>query len=375
MTARERYLEALLFGTPDRVPLEPGHGRLSTLKAWHAQGLPPEVEGVNEYAYRQAGGVEPWPKGGSWFHVNERMIPQFEEKVIERGERSQIVQDWKGNICEIGNEYGLEHLRNAIDFVTRRWIKCPVETRADWEDMKRRYDPDDPSRFPENAAHLGRQLAGRDWFLEISFPGPFWQVREWVGFEELCTLFYDDVELVREMFSFWSEYIADILERTFRFVVPDAIHLSEDMAFKEHSMISPEMAREFLLPAYARWGEIIRAAGCPVYAMDSDGFIGQLIPGWMEVGINVCDPMEVAAGNDLLEFRRAFGRRMAYRGGIDKRAIAKGGEAIEREIERASAIIRDGGYIPGCDHGVPADVTWPNYVRYVGLLAAQTGWL
>jgi uroporphyrinogen decarboxylase len=303
------------------------------------------------------------------------MIPQFEEKVIERGERSQIVQDWKGNICEIGNEFGLEHLRNAIDFVTRRWVKCPVETRADWEDMKRRYDPDDPSRFPANAEQLGRDLADRDWFLEISFPGPFWQVREWVGFEGLCVLFYDDVELVREMFSFWSEYIAAILEHTFRFVVPDSVHLSEDMAFKEHSMISPEMAREFLLPAYARWGEIIRAAGCPVYAMDSDGFIGQLIPVWMEAGMNACDPIEVAAGNDLLEFRRAFGRKMAYRGGIDKRAIARGGEAIEREIERVSPIIREGGYIPGCDHGVPADVTWPNYVRYVKLLAEQTGWL
>ncbi len=375
MTPRQRYLETLLFGAPDRVPLEPGYGRLSTLRAWHTQGLPPESENANERAYREAGGTEPWPKGGPWFHVNERMIPQFEEKVIERGERSQIVQDWKGNICEIGNEFGLEHLRNAVDFVTRRWIKCPVESRADWEDMKRRYDPDDPSRVPEDAEQLGRQLADRDWFLEISFPGPFWQVREWVGFEGLCLLFYDDVELVREMFSFWSDYLAAILERTLRFVVPDSVHLSEDMAFKEHSMISPEMAREFLLPAYARWGEIIRGAGCQIYAMDSDGFIGQLIPVWMEAGMNACDPMEVAAGNDLLEFRRAFGRKMAYRGGIDKRAIAKGGEAIEQEIERVSPIIGGGGYIPGCDHGVPADVTWPDYVRYVGLLAEETGWL
>jgi hypothetical protein len=40
-----------------------------------------------------------------------------------------------------------------------------------------------------------------------------------------------------------------------------------------------------------------------------------------------------------------------------------------------SPIIRDGGYIPGCDHGVPADVAWPDYVRYVKLLAEQTGWL
>jgi len=375
MTDRQRHLETLLFGAPDRPPLEPGHGRRSTLAAWHAQGLPRHVENVNEYAYRQAGGTLPWPRGGPVFHVNERMIPQFEEKVIERKQNTQIVQDWKGNICEIGNEYGVEYLRDAIDFVTRRWIKCPVESRSDWEEMKRRYDPDDPSRFPNGADQLGRKLADRDWFLEIAFPGPFWQLREWVGFERLCTLFYDGPDLVRDMVAFWQRHIARLLEKTFRFVVPDAIHLSEDMAFKEHSMISPEMAREFLLPAYAQWGEIIRGAGCPIYAMDSDGFMGQLIPVWMEAGVNVCDPVEIAAGNDLGEFRRAFGRRMAYRGGVDKRAIAKGGPAIEAEIGRLLPVIRDGGYLPGCDHGVPADVSWPNYVHYVKLLAASVAWL
>jgi len=53
------------------------------------------------------------------------MMPQFEEKVLEVRAHSQVVQDWKGNICEIGKEFTVEYLRNAIDFVTRRWIKCP----------------------------------------------------------------------------------------------------------------------------------------------------------------------------------------------------------------------------------------------------------
>ena len=46
------------------------------------------------------------------------MIPQFEEKVLEVKENSQVVQDWKGNVCEIGLEFTPEYLRNAIDFVT-----------------------------------------------------------------------------------------------------------------------------------------------------------------------------------------------------------------------------------------------------------------
>ena len=140
-------------------------------------------------------------------------------------------------------------------------------------------------------------------------------------------------------------------------------------------MISPAMTREFLLPSYQRWGEILRRHKVPVYAMDSDGYIGELIPIWIEAGINACDPIEAAAGNDIAAFRKRFGRNMAYRGGVDKRLIARGGPHIEAEFERLLPVIRDGGYIPGCDHGVPADVSWPNYVDYVRLLARATGWM
>jgi uroporphyrinogen-III decarboxylase len=109
--------------------------------------------------------------------------------------------------------------------------------------------------------------------------------------------------------------------------------------------------------------------------VDSDGHVGELLPIWIEAGINVCDPMEVAAGNDLVQYRRRYGKNMAFNGGVDKRLIAKGGRAIEGEIERLMPVIRSGGYIPGCDHGVPPDVSWPNFVYYTKLLAKATGWL
>jgi uroporphyrinogen decarboxylase len=377
VTARERFIETLTFGNPDRVPLIPGRGRESTRKTWHSQGLPPSVapEDIPAYAYQGAGGTIPWPEPGEGFPVNERMIPQFEEKVLEKREGSLVVRDWKGNICEISNRYSVEYLRDPIDFVTRTWIRCPVENRVDWQSMKRRYDPAEPARFPGDAEERGKRLADRSWVIELHFSGPFWQIREWVGFERLCVLFYDDPEWIREMVAFWRDYIRELLETALRYITPDSVHLSEDMAFKGHSMISPEMVREYLLPCYQAWGEVIKASSCPIYAMDSDGYIAELIPLWMEAGINVCDPIEVAAGNDIVLFRQSFGSKMAYRGGIDKRAMARGGSVLEAEIERVRPVVETGGYIPGCDHGVPADVSWDNYVDTVRLLARMTGWL
>jgi uroporphyrinogen decarboxylase len=286
-----------------------------------------------------------------------------------------VVRDWKGNVCEIGAEFDVTYLRTAIDFVTRRWIKCPVESRADWKDMAVRYDPAEPARFAADARERAGRLRFRDWPVTVSVNGPFWQLREWLGFENLCTMFYDDPAFLREMAGFWEDFVARLLSRLFDLFVPDEVHLSEDMAFKGYSMISPAMAREFLLPSYRRWGKLLREAGVRVYAMDSDGFIGELIPIWIEAGINVCDPIEAAAGNDIAGFRARFGRSMGFRGGVDKRLIAKGGTAIEGEIARLLPIVRDGGFIPSCDHGVPPDIAWPDFVRYTGLLAKATGWL
>lgn len=377
MNPRQRELAVNLFESPDRIPLHFGGARQSTRENWYKQGLPENVQPseINQYAYRQAGGELEWPSGGPSFCINERMNPYFEEKVIERKENSQIVQDWKGNICEIGLEFDPSYLRNAIDFVTRRWIKCPVENRKDWKEMMKRYDADDTSRYPENPAQSGEALKNREHYVTFGFSGPYWQLREWCGFEGLSMMFYDDPNLVREMLDFWCEHVCSLMKNSFKYVIPDEVHLSEDMAYKGYSMVSPEMAKEFLAPVWRKWGDVIREAGVPVYAIDSDGFIGELIPLWIEAGVNACDPIEVAAGNDINEFRSKFGKNMAYRGGVDKREMAKGGVHIEREIERLMPVIKDGGFIPSCDHGVPSDVSWPNFVHYAKLLSQATGWL
>ncbi len=153
------------------------------------------------------------------------------------------------------------------------------------------------------------------------------------------------------------------------------VTINGDMAYKEKAMISPAMTREFLQPSYDRWVSEALASGVKIIDMDSDGKIDELIPIWIESGINVCDPIEVATGNNLNQYRKTFGRKMAYRGGVDKRAMAKGGKIIENELARLEPVIRSGGFIPGCDHGVPPDVSWPNYLHYCRLLAEMTGWL
>ena len=374
MNYRERYINTLLFKGVDRCPLEPGRPRMSTLRRWRAEGLPDGADYFRHVMELLRIDME-YPEAVDHY-VNTRMLPIFEEKVLSHENGHYIVQDWMGAITEISDEFDYTYIRNAIDFVTRKWHKFPVETKEDWQEMKKRYDPLDPSRMPGGAGSLSKIMEGRDYISQFSANGPFWQLREWMGFENLCVAFIEQPGFVSEMIEFWCDFVLRLFNMAADNMPVDCFYISEDMAYKAHSMISPAMTREFLLPVYKKWVAAAAGRGVPLIDMDSDGFIEELIPIWIEAGINVCNPIEVAAHNDIALFREKFGESISYRGGIDKRAIAAGGRIMEAEVRRVTApFARGGGLIPGCDHGVPHDISFGNYVAYTKLLAQQTGWL
>jgi hypothetical protein len=107
-----------------------------------------------------------------------------------------------------------------------------VEKAPDWVDMAARYDAEDPARIPTDASKIGERLRNREGIVLANFSGPFWQLREWLGLENLCMLFYDDPRFLREMVRFWEDFVAVLLERIFTHTTLDEVHISEDMAYK-----------------------------------------------------------------------------------------------------------------------------------------------
>jgi len=374
MNERERTLNVLEYKTVDKIPLCPGWPRKSTLERWRREGLP---EGADWFDYVMEALAIDYPKTEEApdYHADTRMIPTFEEKVLSHENGHYIVQDWMGAITEISDEYDYTYIRHAVDFVTRKWHKFPVETHEDWLEMKKRYDPDDISRYPADIKRLGLSMAGRGYLSGFYLNGPFWQMREWLGFENLCVAFAERPDFVAEMADFWCGFGLKVMENVLKYIPIDCLFISEDMAYKAHSMISPAMAREFLQPVYKKWVDTAKRHGVRLIDMASDGYIYELIPIWIEAGINVCDPIEVAAHNDIVMFKEEFGTAMAYTKGIDKRAIAAGGEVIEKETRRViEPFLKNGGLIPGCDHGVPHDISLRNFIDYTRILAELTGW-
>jgi uroporphyrinogen decarboxylase len=85
----------------------------------------------------------------------------------------------------------------------------------------------------------------------------------------------------------------------------------------------------------------------------------------MDSGITIMFPLERNGGSDPVMFRKKYGRDILLMGGVDKTKMARGGDAIVRELEYLAPLVEEGGYIPHCDHLVPADVSLDNYRFYL----------
>ena len=149
MNNRERFIRTILFENPDKIPFMPGAPRESTLKAWREQGFVNEVHYLEQLADILAIDIR-LPQESYDLGVSFKMIPMFEEKVLEHKDGHYIVQDWMGAITEISDKYDLSYLREPRDFVTRKWHKFPVENRDDWAEMKIRFSTVTEGRFSKD---------------------------------------------------------------------------------------------------------------------------------------------------------------------------------------------------------------------------------
>jgi uroporphyrinogen decarboxylase len=124
------------------------------------------------------------------------------------------------------------------------------------------------------------------------------------------------------------------------------------------------MFRDFMLEPYQRVSDLVHSRGVPITMMDSDGNIGELIPLWIEGGVDVIYPFEVAAGMDVVSVRNKH-PRLGISGGVDKRALARDRAAIDAELEKRMPLIERGGYVPTIDHSLPPDIPLDNFRYYM----------
>ncbi len=418
MTGRQRFLKIAKGQLMGEVflPFDFNYGWFmeETLERWRGEGLPRDADLLEFFGFDRVEFTGGKPYG---------LVPPFEEKVLSEDEETVVVRDESGVTKRIFKHYA--------DSRMPQWLDHPVKSRSDFEELKKRLDPYSPGRFPSDLDQRKETWKSRDYPLGVG-PGSFYghTLQKWVGTEHLCMLFYDDPTFVHEMLDYLEWFFLELLkrllpdapvvralrkgprdcseprltseappdgqdkrrlearplstgppdarnERTFESPAEDQDRRSlfdfasfgEDIAFKGRSFMSPETFREFIQPHYVSICELLRSHGIEVIFVDSDGYLGELIPLWMEVGINGFSPLEVAAGMDARALKKEYGKDIVLAGNVDKRALIRGKAEIDREIGKVKELLDLGGYFPAVDHSVPPDVPYGNFQYFLERLS------
>jgi uroporphyrinogen decarboxylase len=169
------------------------------------------------------------------------------------------------------------------------------------------------------------------------------------------------------------EFLSDYYIRKFKYAAEriqlDWIMFWEDMAYKNGSLINPSLYKKIFMPFYDKIMPLVERAGIKVVLLDCDGSIEELIPLWLDAGITTMHPMEATAGMDVRAVRKKYGKTVKFLGGIDKRALALGKDAINKEVApKIEELMDAGGFIVECDHAVPPDVSYDNFRYYRDLV-------
>ena len=355
MSPHERYRACMHFQPMDRCPLQEFSPWEATIKNWMREsGLDRDtvLQYMGEYDLQCSTGVD------------FSMIPSFKEKIVS--EDTETVT----RIDRMGLTY--REFKNSPEASMPEFIEFPAKTPADWKKIKRRFDPSSPGRYPadwnERLARWKRQKCIlRLYGLVANYyggPSLYGFVRMLIGNEQVLYAFYDEPEMVHDMMETATEFSIAMIQKVLREAPVTVVQFWEDMCYRGGPLISPEMFKTFMMPRYKRITEEIHKLGVDIIFVDSDGNVEELIPLWLESGINGIFPMEQAAGNDIQAYRKKYGKNLLMTGGIDKMALAHGKEAIDRELESKIPLAWKGGYIPTIDHSIPPNVSYENFVYY-----------
>ena len=332
-----------------------------SLERWIEQGMPEDADFASLFhldhsAVYNLGGL-------GW--VEPALVPPFEEEVLEDRGAHEVVRDTAG--------------RRVLFFKDRRsgfmpeYLDNPVKDRRTWEeDVKWRLDPGTPERFAEvdekldeaeAASEEGRMVCQR-------ILGGYMYLRALMGPEALFYAWYDMPDLIHDCMQTWLALSEAVIARHQKRVSLDEMFFSEDICYNHGLLVSPDMMHEFLVPYYQQLMSNVKSRQLDQslrlhVQVDTDGDALPSIDIYREaIGMNVMRPFEVASGCDVVEVGRRW-PDLIISGGIDKRELAKGKDAIDRMVERIIPAMRDrGGYIPTCDHGVPEEVAYEDYLHY-----------
>ena len=147
----------------------------------------------------------------------------------------------------------------------------------------------------------------------------------------------------------------------------DIVHTSDDLGTQTSTYLSPGLFREMIKPKEKRLMEAIKNKTHAKILFHCDGAIAALIEDLIEIGVDILNPIEpVVKGMDPGALKKTFGDRLSFHGGVSQQQALSTGTVREVELEverRIRELAPGGGYILASAQTVMPEVPGENVVH------------
>ena len=345
MTSHERFSRMFAHQEADRVPIIDSPWG-ATIERWHREGMPKNISFVDYFGLDHLAGIS----------VDNS--PRYEGKVIEETEEYKIyTTSWGATLKN------WKHIASTPEF-----IDFTIVDPESWRKAKGRIKPE---RNRINWEHLNKNYKiwrEKGYWIQAGLWFGFDITHSWtVGTERLLIALVEDPAWCMDMFSHLLDIDLALLDMVWDAGYTfDCVTWPDDMGYKQNQFFSVKMYRELLKPYHKRAIDWAHAKGVKVH-LHSCGNVNPFVPELVEIGLDALNPLEVKAGMDAIQLKKAYGKDLVLHGGINA-VLWDNAEAIQAEMERVVPIVKEsGGYIFSSDHSVPSSVSLEDFKRIVGL--------
>ena len=346
MRSKQRVLAAVDHVEPDRVPVD--FGATSEVAERLCRELGTHYDGLLERF------------GVDFRRVNPRYVgPAIDRPVAELFIGAMVERNADGTLVDIwGRTYRETSYSTGVYLEVVAWPLADAES-ADDVAAHRFPIPDwfDHTALGAAAAADHAVLAGWVRILNTAF--------ELRGMERLMLDMALDADLAHAIIGRVTDFYYEDTRRALEAAggSVDIFCFGDDYGTQRGPLISPSMWDEFVRPYLARVVDLVKSYGVKIY-LHSCGSVRQFIPRFIEIGVDILDPIQAQAEQMIAaELKAEFGDEICFHGGLDTQdTIPFGTPAQVRELARRmlAEMAPGGGYIAAPDHHLQADVPTAN---------------
>lgn len=319
VSGRQAILDTLNFNNPARVPTQIWD------VPWTYMHYPEEMKNVRER----------FPDDVVWC---PRFLNVPSPEVGEKYEIGQYIDEWG---CVFENKQRGIHGE----------VKNALIIDEDWEDGDKIREPVEFLDLDVDA--INEYCRNTDQFvLANSSVRLFERLQFFAGTEKLLMDLLLQPDGMFEVMDRTHEFFCKELEAWAQTDV-DGLFIQDDWGAQINLLISPKLWVELFKPRYAEYAAIARKYGKKIF-MHSDGYIVDIIPHLIEIGIDALNSQIFCIGLEQLE---QFKGKITFWGEVDRQYLLSRG--TEEEVREAVRKVRrllyeNGGCIGQVDFGVGA---------------------